>query len=91
MAGAPPGNTNATKSKPWSEAIRKACLQYEDDTVKRKEALYRIALRLVEDALGGNAAAMREIGDRLDGKPAQSIVGESDSPLVVNIIKHAPD
>lgn len=89
MAGAPVGNTNATKNRPWSEAIRKACLQYEDDTVKRKEALFQIAMKLVEDALGGNTAAIREIGDRLDGKPAQTIMGDTDSPLIINIVKHA--
>jgi hypothetical protein len=87
----PQGNKNAVKGKTWADAIRKALLQYADDTVERKEALHRIALKIVEKALAGDATAMREIGDRLDGKPAQTIQGDTDQPLVVNIIKHADD
>jgi hypothetical protein len=36
-------------------------------------ALRRIAAKLVEKAEGGDLTAIREIADRLDGKPAQAI------------------
>ena len=88
---APLGNKNAVKNRPWAEAIRKACLQYEDDEVQRKEALYHIALEVVKKALAGDAAAVREIGDRLDGKPSQTIMGDSHQPLTITIVKHADD
>lgn len=90
-SGAQPGNNNATKNRPWSEAIRKACSQYEDGTVERKEALYKIAMKLIKKALDGDMAAVKELGDRLDGRPAQAIVGEDDSPLKIVILKHADD
>ena len=32
-----------------------------------------MALRLVTKALEGDVAALKEIGDRLDGKPAQAV------------------
>ena len=88
---APAGNKNAVKGKTWADAIRKALLQYADDEVKRKEALHKIALKIVEKALSGDATAMKEIGDRLDGKPAQTIMGDDDSPLQITIVKHAED
>lgn len=85
------GNKNAVKGKTWADALRKALMQYEDDGVVRTEALFKIATKVVEQALEGNSTAIKEIGDRLDGKPAMTVAGDSDQPLVVNIIKHADD
>jgi hypothetical protein len=73
--GAQPGNTNSTKSKRWAEAIDKAIKQYTDK--KRKieagQALDRLAHNLVKLALEGDLWANQEIGNRLDGKPHQSV------------------
>jgi hypothetical protein len=38
-----------------------------------------LADKLVERALDGDMAAIREIGDRLDGRPAQALHHGSDS------------
>ena len=84
MAGAPLGNQNARKeNRLWGETIRRAVAQ--NDAVK----LRGIADKLVELALAGDVAAMREMGDRLDGKPAQQVAltGADDGPLVVEILK----
>jgi hypothetical protein len=43
-------------------------------------ALRRIAAKLVEKAEEGELAAIREIADRLDGKPAQ-VVDRPDLPI----------
>ena len=61
----------------WGETIRRAVAQ--NDAVK----LRGIADKLVELALAGDVAAMREMGDRLDGKPAQQVQlsGDPDAPL----------
>lgn len=67
--GAPAGNKNATKNKPWADAINRALLA-EDG-----KKLRALADKLVSVALDGDVTALREIGDRLDGKPAQAITG----------------
>ena len=40
-------------------------------------------------AIGGDMAAIKEIGDRLDGRPAQQIqaTGDDDGPLIVEIVR----
>ena len=41
-----------------------------------------IADKLVEAAMNGDVQAIKEVGDRLDGKPAQAIVGDDDAPAI---------
>lgn len=86
MAGAPVGNDNATKGKKWSGAIRRALHEYESDTVKQGEALLEIAKGVVRDALAGDKDARAEIGNRLDGKPAQAIIGGDDDDPAVKVM-----
>lgn len=43
--------------------------------------LQQVAEKLVEEAIAGNVQATKEIFDRLDGKPAQAIIGDPDNPL----------
>ena len=84
-SGAQPGNNNAGKSKPWRDALDKAIKQYvsKPDKIERGQALFKIATKVVEDALRGNVQAIQEIGNRLDGKPHQSMdIGlHDDKPL----------
>ena len=93
MAGAPAGNKNAQKGKRWLEALDKALKRYADPEQKiaAGQALDRIAKLVVKEALEGAYWAIEEIGNRLDGKPSQSIdfTGEithvrelSDSQLI---------
>jgi len=77
-AGAPKGNNNASKGKSWAEAIRRAVLK-RDAEGKRK--LYKLAEKLVEEGLDGDLIAIKEIGDRLDGKPAQ-VVQRTDNRTI---------
>jgi hypothetical protein len=63
---APKGNRNAAKGHMWAGAIRRALA--ED-----REALQEIARKLVSKAKEGDLAYIKEIGDRLDGKAAQSL------------------
>ena len=63
--GAPKGNTNAVKPKIWSDAVRKAIVQGEN--------LNLLAQALVDKAIAGDISALKEIGDRLEGKATQQI------------------
>lgn len=65
---APRGNRNAAKGKDWESALRRALAQHET-----RNALTAIAKQVVNKALDGDMSAIKEIGDRLDGKPAQSV------------------
>ena len=60
--------TNRGKDKPWADALRLTVFR-DDEEGKRK--LLRIAEKCAEAALAGDMQAIKEIGDRLDGKPAQ--------------------
>ena len=77
---APIGNNNKTKNKPWADAIARALARYEGG---KENALNLIADQLVIDAINGDKDARTEIGNRMDGKPAQSMTvgGDSDAPV----------
>ena len=76
MAGAPAGNTNSSKNnRLWADTIRRACIQADG------EMLRRIADKLLEQAAEGNIQAMKEIGDRLDGKAAQALTNADGGDL----------
>ena len=65
--GAPLGNTNSSKeNRLWANTIRRVHVQSEG------ERLRRIAEKLYTMAEEGDIQAIKEIGDRLDGKPTQS-------------------
>jgi len=80
--GAPIGNVNAIKGRPWGDALKRALARREADG----KGLNAIAEVLTEKALEGDLAAIKEIGDRLDGKPAQVIGGDPEGvPIATNI------
>lgn len=84
MAGAPLGNKNASKeNRLWAETIRRALVQ------GKAEKLRALAEKLISRAEEGDISALKEIGDRLDGKPVQSIAGDMDVNLTVEIVKFA--
>lgn len=75
-SGGQPGNNNAAKNKYWSDALRKHITQNPQDLVEAAQAIFNKAKE-------GDVTAIREIGDRLEGKPAQMITGDSDNPLTL--------
>ena len=77
---APIGNTNAKKAKAWSDAIHKHLVQNPQD-------LAEIAKSLVTQAKEGNLGAIKELGDRIDGKSIQGIEGQLEHSLIVEITK----
>jgi hypothetical protein len=65
MAGRPLGSLN---DKPWADALR---IVVSREDAKGKRRLLAIAEKCISAAENGDLQAMKEIGDRLDGKPKQ--------------------
>lgn len=63
---APLGNKNATKTKPWLAALEKHGKQ-------NPNKLAEIAGKVFDAAMAGEAWAVQEIANRLDGKPVQPV------------------
>lgn len=80
---APLGNNNAGKNKAWDAALRRAIAQ--DDANRLRNA----AEKLLTLASEGEQWAIKELGDRLDGKAPQSIDATIDSSVTVNIVRYA--
>lgn len=82
--GAPLGNQNAAKAKIWHAAILRA-LERRKPANERIQAIDELADKLLDLVAAGDLPALKEFGDRLDGKPAQSIIGggEDDPPIRV--------
>ena len=68
---APIGNQNAKKGAEWRSAIKRALSRYSGDNWRA--GLDKVADEFVKAAAAGDAWAIKDIGDRLDGKPAQSM------------------
>jgi hypothetical protein len=79
MAGAPKGNNNASKGKRFVSMIEKR--------LEELDAMQQIADALIAKALEGDMQAIKEIGDRLDGKAKQQIDlgGQEDNPILTAI------
>lgn len=76
---APAGNQNAARAKVWRAAIERALerrSQSRTDGIKEIDALADKLLSLVA---AGDLPALKEFGDRIDGKPAQAVVGDNDA------------
>ena len=85
---APKGNKNSTVEKRiWSKIVRK--LDVQEDYAK----LHRVANALYEKAAEGDVSAIKELGDRLDGKSMQEnmVTGDGDNPLTVKVITGIDD
>lgn len=85
--GAPLGNHNAAKGKIWHAAIMRA-LKKRSKT-DQIEALDGIAEKLLDACSSGDLSALKELGDRLDGKPHQSadISNPDGTPLFSEICR----
>lgn len=70
--GAPKGNQNAKRGALWREAIRAMSARLEHD-LKPRTNLERAAAALWGKAMDGDVSALKELGDRVDGKAVQSI------------------
>ena len=78
MAGAPEGNTNSNKNnRLWADTIRRVLIQSDGERIRA------LAEALINKASEGDVSALKEIGDRIDGKSAQALTlgGDQDNPI----------
>lgn len=69
--GAPLGNTNSAKNRVWSLAIQQALSKRsKGDQMKTLRELAEVLLSRCDE---GDLSALKELGDRLEGKPLQSV------------------
>lgn len=85
--GAPEGNQNAAKGKRWQQAIDRA-LERRSKAAGIEE-LDRLADKFLDEVEAQSITGFRELGDRLDGKPAQAIVGADGGNLTIEIVRFA--
>ena len=80
-------SSGSKSDKLWRDALMRAVKRAADKAGKTKR-LDKLADVCVEEGLKGNMQAMTEIGNRLDGRPTQTIAGDSDKPheLVIRVI-----
>ena len=81
MAGEIGNDFSSKNNRLWRETLRRVAAQNPDKLRRIAEALYGKAEQ-------GDVAAIKEIGDRLDGKPTQTIAGDQDNPLTITEIVH---
>jgi Family of unknown function (DUF5681) len=86
QSGNPAGKKPGTlKEKPYRDALRMEIAAAED-----LKGLRSIARAHLEKARSGDMAAIKELADRLDGRPAQAVVGDDEAnPIsVVSRVSH---
>ena len=79
MAGAPLGNQNAKQGTEFRSAIKRALSRYSNDSWRA--GLDKVADEYVRAAANGDSWAIRDMADRLDGKPAQSLDIDIDAQV----------
>lgn len=82
--GAPIGNHNATKNRPWRQAIDRALARRSKQS--QTEALDALADKFLDAVETGDIQAMKEFGDRLDGKSKQQVELGSDQENPLRLV-----
>ena len=71
---------HAPKSRLFEYALKRVLAQRNHGDMEK--GLNGLAHRLVKAGLEGEQWAIKEIADRIDGKPKQAIVGDDEAPAV---------
>lgn len=69
----------AWKNKPWREALDRAIAQSDG------QKLRKMADALIKRALQGDVPALKEIGDRLDGKAIQQVESKVEATVIISV------
>jgi hypothetical protein len=87
QSGNPGGNPGGKHGEKMFRSALLASLKKADGDA---EKLQRVTDKLVANAINGDTTAIREIADRLDGKPAQAIDVTGDDRRVIVEIRSFP-
>lgn len=82
------GNANSgpRKAKVWRDMLLLTLNRTEDDLpIRGKTHLETLVLTQVHMALGKDGQSIRDIADRIDGKPAQALVGGDDDDPAIKV------
>lgn len=82
----PKASSGAYAIKPFRDALRVAAKREIDDDAKGKTKLDKIAAMLIEVALSGDVSAAKEVGDRLDGRVPQAVVGGGEEDNAIKVL-----
>lgn len=77
QSGNPNGQPKRTKL--WKEAIVRAIKRREESD---PQALEKLADKLIAQVEAGDVAAIKEFGDRVDGKVAQALIGDDSEDAI---------
>jgi hypothetical protein len=82
---APLGNQNAAKAKVWKAAIDRALETRTKSRTDGKKEIDALAEKLLDLVATGDLPALKEFGDRMDGKPAQAIIGGGEDDPAISV------
>jgi Family of unknown function (DUF5681) len=86
QSGNPAGKRPGTlKEKPYRDALRMEIAAAEDF-----KGLRSIARAHLEKARSGDMPAIKELADRLDGRPAQAVVGDDEANPISVVFTGVP-
>lgn len=82
---APEGNQNNVKGKRWLQAIDRAL--EKKSKVAGIQELDRLAEKFLEEVEKQGITGFKELGDRMDGKPAQALEhsGKDGDPIILKL------
>lgn len=83
---APLGNQNAARAKVWKAAIERALEIRSKSRTDGKKEIDALADKLLDLVSAGDLPALKEFGDRMDGKPAQEISGPDGGAVPVKFV-----
>jgi hypothetical protein len=64
--------------KIWADAVRRAVMRRIENEEGKPQKIERLADNLVALGLQGDVGAIKEIGDRLDGRPTTQVRGPGE-------------
>ena len=73
--------SNFTKNKPWREAVNRVLLRSAGKN--KGKIIDALARSLISAAHRGDVQALKEIGDRIDGKPITQVEVKAEGRLII--------